>query len=82
MDEKFWIGLTVAIIIFFVVFLIMLGIYGTVTAPATVYCDSPGCNDRIVYSLPDGYDLNFKNPYNIIDTEDGIDVIFHFSKKD
>lgn len=83
MDKKFWIGLTVVLIILIVVVLIMLavGVYGTVTAPATVYCDSPGCNNRIVHSLPDGYDLNFKNPYNVIDTEDGIDVIFHFSKK-
>ena len=82
MDKKFWIGLTVVVIILTVVALIMLAVYGTVTAPATVYCNSPGCNNRIVHSLPDGYDLNFKNPYNIIDTEDGIDVIFHFNKKD
>lgn len=83
MDKKFWIGLTVVLIILIVVVLIMLavGVYGTVTAPATVYCYYSGCNNRIIHSLPDGYDLNFKNPYNVIDTEDGIDVIFHFSKK-
>lgn len=84
MDKKFWIGLTVVLIILIVVVLIMIavGVYGIVTAPATVYCYSSGCNNRIVYSLPDGYDPNFKNPYNVIGTEDGIDVIFHFNKED
>lgn len=82
MNKEFLIALT-AVIIIPVVVIIMLavGFYGVVSAPATVYCNSSGCNKRIVHSLPDGYDLNFKNPYNVIDTEDGIDVIFHFSKK-
>lgn len=84
MNKEFLIGLTAVIIILETVVIIMLavGFYGIASAPATVYCNSSGCNKRIVHSLPDGYDLNFKNPYNVIDTEDGIDVIFHFSKED
>lgn len=76
MDKEFWIGLTVALLVLAVVVTIAM------TSPASVVCESAGCIRRIVYSLPDGYDLNFKNPYNVIDTEDGIDVIFHFNKED
>lgn len=79
MDKEFWIGLTV----FFLILSIGLCVVATVakTSPASVVCDSAGYGKQIAYSLPEGYDLNFKNPYNVIDTEDGIDVIFHFSKK-
>lgn len=76
MDKEFWIGLTVALLVLAVVVTIAM------TSPASVVCESAGCIRRIVYSLPDGYDLNFKNPYNVIDTEDGLDVIFHFNKED
>lgn len=84
MNKEFLIGLTAVIIILETVVIIMLavGFYGTVSAPATVYCNSAGYGKRITYSLPDGYDLNFRIPYNVIDTEDGLDVIFHFSKED
>ena len=79
MDKEFWIGLTVVLLI------LAIGVCGVATvaktSPASVICDSAGYVKRITYSLPEGYDLNFKNPYNVIDTEDGIDVIFHFSKK-
>lgn len=75
MDKEFWIGLTVALLVLAVVVTIAM------TSPASVVCESAGCIRRIVYSLPDGYDLNFKNPYNVIDTEDELDVIFHFNKK-
>lgn len=80
MDKKFWIGPTVFLLI------LAIGVCAIATvakiSPARVACDSAGYGKRITYSLPEGYDLNFKNPYNVIDTEDGIDVIFHFSKKD
>lgn len=82
MNKEFLIGLTAVTIILLTAVIVMLGVYGVVTAPATVYCNSSGCNKRIVHSLPDGYNLNFKNPYNVIDTENGIDVVFHFSKED
>lgn len=80
MDKEFWIGLTV----FLLILAIGVCVVATVvkTSPARVVCDSAGYGKRITYSLPDGYDLNFKNPYNVIDTEDGLDVIFHFNKED
>lgn len=76
MNKEFLIGLTVIFLVLAVVVTIAM------TSPASVICESAGCIRRIVYSLPDGYDLNFKNPYNVIDTENGIDVVFHFSKED
>lgn len=80
MDKEFWIGLTV----FLLILAIGVCVVATVakTSPASVVCDSAGYGKRITYSLPEGYDLNFKNPYNVIDTEDGLDVIFHFNKED
>ena len=80
MDKEFWISLTVLLL----VLAIGVCVVATVAkiSPASVVCDSAGYGKRITYNLPKGYDLNFKNPYNVIDTEDGIDVIFHFSKKD
>lgn len=80
MNKEFWINLTV----FLLIFSIGVCVVATVIkiSPASVACDSAGCGKRITYSLPKGYDLNFKNPYNVIDTEDGLDVIFHFNKKD
>lgn len=76
MNKEFLIGLT----IFFLVLAVVVTI--AMTSPASVVCEPAGSIRRIVYSLPDGYDLNFKNPYNVIDTENGIDVVFHFSKED
>nr|DAZ29596.1 MAG TPA: hypothetical protein [Caudoviricetes sp.] len=76
MNKEFLIGLTVIFLVLAVVVTIAM------TSPASVVCETAGCVRRIVYSLPDGYDLNFKNPYNVIDTENGIDVVFHFSKED
>ncbi len=80
MKKEFWIGLIVTLLIF----AIGICVVATVAkaSPAKVSCDSAGYGKRITYSLPDGYNLNFKNPYNVIDTEDGLDVIFHFNKED
>lgn len=75
MDKEFWIGMAVALLI------LAIGVCGVATI-VKVVCDSVGYGKRITYSLPDGYDLNFKTPYNVIDTEDGLDVIFHFNKED
>lgn len=76
MNKEFLIGLTVIFLVLAVIVTIAM------TSPASVVCEPAGCIRRIVYILPDGYDLNFKNPYNVIDTENGIDVVFHFSKED
>lgn len=80
MDKEFWI----ALIVFLLILAIGVCVVATVakTSPARVVCDSAGYGKQITYSLPKGYDLNFKNPYNVIDTEDGLDVIFHFNKED
>lgn len=80
MDKEFFIGLTV----FLLILAIGLCVVETVakTSTASVVCNSAGYGKQITYSLPEGYDLNFKNPYNVIDTENGIDVVFHFSKDD
>lgn len=50
--------------------------------PAKISFNPAGGGKHVSCILPDGYDLNFKNPYNVIDTDDGLDVIFHFSKED
>lgn len=80
MDKEFFINLTVSFLILAIVVCVIVTIVKT--SPASVVCDSAGCDKRITYSLPKGYDLNFKNPYNVIDTENGIDVVFHFNKED
>lgn len=80
MDKEFWIGLTVVLLILAIGVCVVATV--SKTSPASVVCDSAGYGKRITYSLPEGYDLNFRNPYNAIDTEYGLDVIFHFSKED
>lgn len=80
MDKEFWIGLTVVLLILAIGVCVVATVAKTSTA--SVVCDSAGYGKRITYSLPEGYDLNFKNPYNVIDTEDELDVIFHFNKED
>ena len=79
MDKEFFIGLTV----FLLILAIGVCVVATVakTSTASVVCNSAGYGKQITYSLPEGYDLNFKNPYNVIDIEDDIDVIFQVSKK-
>ena len=80
MGKEFW-GDLLALILIIV---IGSGLIAVVVnaQPAKVFCNSVGYGKRITYSPPDGYDLNFKNPYNVIDTDDGLDVIFHFNKED
>lgn len=80
MGKEFW-GDLLALILIIV---IGSGLIAVVVnaQPAKVSCNPAGGSKHVSYILPDGYDLNFKNPYNVIDTDDGLDVIFHFSKED
>lgn len=36
--------------------------------------------DNVVVKIEDGYKINNENPYNKIETDKGIDIVFHLIK--
>ena len=36
-------------------------------------------NKNKIIELPSGYELNQLHPYEAVETEDGVDIIFHFN---